>query len=151
MITALLLLILFSLVFTAFVLIFAKRNREEEIEIYEDIRNPLVMQILVPRENDKSALAAEQMFASIHGILGDSKKSLDLISFEIISSGEDGIRFFVVTPGHLAKFIEGQIYAQYPNANITYEKDYSLNNSELGEEVCHKWRGRDGERFHISN
>ena len=135
MIIALLILILFSLVFTAFVLIFAKRNREEEIEIYEDIRNPLVMQILVPRENDKSALAAEQMFASIHGILGDSKKSLDLISFEIISSGEDGIRFFVVTPGHLAKFIEGQIYAQYPNADITYEKDYSLNNSGLGEEV----------------
>ena len=135
MIIALLILILFSLVFTAFVLIFAKRNKEEEIEIYEDIRNPLVMQILVPRENDKSALAAEQMFASIHGILGDSKKSLDLISFEIISSGEDGIRFFVVTPGHLAKFIEGQIYAQYPNADITYEKDYSLNNSGLGEEV----------------
>jgi len=135
MIIALLLLILFSLAFTAFVLIFAKRNKEEEIGVYEDIRNPLVMQILVPRENDKSALAAEQMFASIHGILGDSKKSLDLISFEIISSGEDGIRFFVVTPGHLAKFIEGQIYAQYPNADISYERDYSLNNSEVGEEV----------------
>ena len=135
MTTALLLLILFSLAFTAFVLIFAKRNKEEEADVYEDIRNPLVMQILVPRENDKSALAAEQMFASIHGILGDSKKSLDLISFEIISSGEDGIRFFVVTPGHLAKFIEGQIYAQYPNADISYERDYSLNNSEVGEEV----------------
>ena len=135
MIIALLLLILFALAFTAFVLIFAKRNKEEEVDVYEDIRNPLVMQILVPRENDKSALAAEQMFASIHGILGDSKKSLDLISFEVISSGEDGIRFFVVTPGHLAKFIEGQIYAQYPNADITYEKDYSLNNSEAGEEV----------------
>jgi len=123
------------LAFVAFVLIFAKRNKEGEVGVFEDIRNPLVMQILVPRENDKSALAAEQMFASIHGILGDSKKSLDLISFEIISSSEDGIRFFVVTPGHLAKFIEGQIYAQYPNADISYEKDYSLNNSEVGEEV----------------
>ncbi len=135
MVLPLLFLIIFSLAFVAFVLIFAKRNKEEGVDVFEDIRNPLVMQILVPRENDKSALAAEQMFASIHGILGDSKKSLDLISFEIISSCEDGIRFFVVTPGHLAKFIEGQIYAQYPNADISYEKDYSLNNSEIGEEV----------------
>jgi len=134
MVLPLLFLIIFSLVFVAFVLIFAKRNKEEGVDVFEDIRNPLVMQILVPRENDKSALAAEQMFASIHGILGDSKKSLDLISFEIISSCEDGIRFFVVTPGHLAKFIEGQIYAQYPNADISYEKDYSLNNTEIGEE-----------------
>jgi hypothetical protein len=97
-----------------------------ESNVFEDIRSPLVMQILVPKENDKSALAAEQMFASIHGILGDELKGEDVVSFEIISSEEDGIRFYAVTPKHLSKFIEGQIYAQYPNADISYVEDYCV-------------------------
>ena len=78
------------------------------------------MQILVPKENEKASLAAEQMFASIHGILGGNKRGEDVISFEIISTDADGIRFFVVAPQHLCRFIEGQIYAQYPNADIEY-------------------------------
>ncbi|MDD4382298.1 MAG: type IV secretion system DNA-binding domain-containing protein [Candidatus Dojkabacteria bacterium] len=127
-------LLLFCGAFVAFIFLYARRNREEQ-EVFEDIRNPLVMQILVPRENDKSALAAEQMFASIHGILGDSRKSLDLVSFEIVSMAEDGICLYVVTPGHLAKFIEGQIYAQYPNADISYVKDYTKGNGTPYDDV----------------
>jgi len=119
------LLLLLSLGFATFIFVFVNNKNKEEIDILEEIRNPLVMQILVPRENDRTPLAAEQMFASIHGILGDSIKSLDMISFEIASSGEDGIKFYVVIPQHLAKFVEGQIYAQYPNADIRYVSDYT--------------------------
>ncbi len=62
--------------------------------------------------------------------MGDSVKSYDVISFEIASSGEDGIKFFVVVPQNLAKFVEGQIYAQYPNADIRYVNDYTTRKSE---------------------
>ncbi|GAB4158604.1 MAG: hypothetical protein Fur003_2420 [Candidatus Dojkabacteria bacterium] len=117
-------LLLFALLFTAFVFLYGKKP-EQSVEVFEEVRSPVVMQILVPRENDKTPLAAEQMFASIHGILRDSKKSLDMLSFELAASGPDGTRFYVVSPQHLAKFVEGQIYAQYPNANIVVVQDYT--------------------------
>ncbi len=122
-IIATILIFLFVMLCLAVIFLF-KRTQKNEVEVYDEVRNPLVMQILVPRENDKTPLAAEQMFASIHGILGDNSRSLDLISFEIASSGNDGIKFYAVIPKHLAKFIEGQIYAQYPNADIRYVQDY---------------------------
>lgn len=118
------LVLLFSFAFLVFVLFLGGKQREE-LEVYEEVRHPFIMQILVPRENDKASLAAEQMFASIHGILEDSKKGEDVVSFEIVSTEEDGIKFFVVAPEHLSRFIEGQIYAQYPNADIQYVQDYT--------------------------
>lgn len=106
-------------------LVFLFRRRPDEEEVYNDVRNPVVMQILVPRENEKAALAAEQMFASIHGVLGGNTRGSDVVSFEIASTDENGIRFFVIAPQHLSRFIEGQIYAQYPNADIEYIQDYA--------------------------
>ncbi len=118
------LILICAVLFTVFVIRWGSRA-EEKLDIYEELRNPCVMQILVPRENDKSALAAEQMFASVHGILEGYKKCQDIVSLEIISTEESGIKFCIVSPQHLAKFIEGQIYAQYPNADITYIQDYA--------------------------
>lgn len=126
MIWVLFLLLIFSLAFVVFIFVWSNRNKEEP-DIYDDVRNPFVMQILVPRENEKASLAAEQMFASLHGILEDYKKCPDVASFEIVSTEEDGIRFYVVAPEHLSRFIEGQIYAQYPNADIKYVQDYARN------------------------
>ena len=125
MVTVIGLLLILALAFVFFIFVFVNNKGERKADILEEVRNPLVMQILVPRENDRTPLAAEQMFASIHGILRDWIKSFDVISFEIASSGDEGIRFFVVIPQHLAKFVEGQIYAQYPNADIRYVPDYA--------------------------
>lgn len=130
MVTVIGILLILGVGFALFLFIFVNNKGGSDINVLEEIRNPLVMQILVPRENDKTPLAAEQMFASIHGILGDSVKSYDVISFEIASSGDDGIKFFVVVPQNLAKFVEGQIYAQYPNADIRYVNDYTTRKSE---------------------
>lgn len=124
----LLVLIIFSLIFVFVVFWLAGKNKVED-NVYEDIRNPFVMQILVPRENDKSALAAEQMFASIHGILEGNRKCQDIVSLEVVSSEEEGIKFYVVSPREISKFIEGQIYAQYPNADIRYVQDYARNDT----------------------
>jgi len=125
---AILVILFVVLAFVALFSLFKKGS--QDIDISEEVRSPVVMQILVPRENDRTPLAAEQMFASIHGILGGSIKSLDLISFEIASSGDEGIKFYSVVPKHLAKFVEGQIYAQYPNADIKYVKDYTQKREE---------------------
>lgn len=118
-------LFVFAVGFSVFALLYGRSRPSLETEVFEEVRNPAVLQVLVPRENDKTPLAAEQMFASIHGIIRDAKKSLDMISFEMVSTYADGLKFYVVCPQHLTKFMEGQIYAQYPNANIVYVADYS--------------------------
>lgn len=84
----------------------------------------------IPKANDKSELAAEQLFASLHGILRD-KPELKLnggvqehMSFEIASVNGQ-IRFYVWVPRTLQSFVEGQIYSQYPTVQIhTAEEDY---------------------------
>lgn len=84
----------------------------------------------IPRTNDKSELAAEQLFASLHGILRDAEELKrtsgvqEHLSFEIASVGGQ-IRFYVWTPKTLQSFVEGQIYAQYPTVQIhESEEDY---------------------------
>ncbi|MFH1749315.1 MAG: type IV secretion system DNA-binding domain-containing protein [bacterium] len=87
-----------------------------------------LLMISVPRENEKSALAAEQVFASLHGIFRDPeqlKKSGDIqewLSFEVVSY-QQHIEFYVYTPEEYKEFVEGQIFAQYPNIDIREVKD----------------------------
>lgn len=84
----------------------------------------------IPRTNDKSELAAEQLFASLHGILRD-KNELKMsgglqehLSFEIASVNGQ-IRFYVWVPKALRSFVEGQIYSQYPSVQIhEADEDY---------------------------
>ncbi len=84
----------------------------------------------IPKANDKKELAAEQLFASLHGILRDKEELKqsggiqEHLSFEIASvSGQ--IRFYVWVPTALRSFVEGQIYSQYPTVQIhEAEEDY---------------------------
>lgn len=85
----------------------------------------------IPRTNDKKELAAEQMFASLHGILRNKQELAsqgglqEHISFEIAAI-DKRIRFYVWLPKYLQNFVEGQIYAQYPAVQIhTADEDYS--------------------------
>ncbi len=95
----------------------------------------------IPRANEKKELAAEQMFASLHGILRSRKELIkegilqEHISFEIASIGQQ-IRFYVWLPKHLQNFVEGQIYAQYPTVQI-YEQAEDYANRELPQPVVH--------------
>ena len=92
----------------------------------------VLLLVEIPRTNDKKELSAEQMFAALHGILkpkkslfSDNYQEQDRISFEIAAIGQR-IRFYVWTPEPLQAFVEGQIYAQYPAAQIsTLEDDYT--------------------------
>ncbi len=96
----------------------------------EEIDSSLLI-LEIPRTNDKSELAAEQLFASLHGILRDRKElkisggRQEHLSFEIASVNGQ-IRFYVWVPKSLQSFIEGQIYAQYPTVQIyRTEEDYT--------------------------
>jgi len=84
----------------------------------------------IPKANDKSELAAEQLFASLHGILRDRNELKytggiqEHLSFEI-ASVDGQIRFYVWVPKTLQSFVEGQIYSQYPTVQIhAAEEDY---------------------------
>ena len=87
----------------------------------------VLLMLEIPRTNDKQELAAEQLFASLHGILRDKQELKNSggvqehLSFEIVSTAGQ-IRFFVWVPKVLQSFVEGQIYAQYPTVQI-YKMD----------------------------
>src|SRR5664279_4561996 len=99
------------------------------IDVVRDVESVLLM-LEIPKANDKSELAAEQLFTSLHGILRDAKELKanggyqEHLSFEFASVG-GRIRFYVCTPKSLQNFVEGQIYAQYPTVQIhEAEEDY---------------------------
>ena len=87
-----------------------------------NVKSVLLM-LEIPRTNDKKELAAEQLFASLHGILRDKSELKasggvqEHLSFEIVSTAGQ-IRFYVWVPKNLQSFVEGQIYSQYPTVQI---------------------------------
>ena len=100
------------------------------MDAQEDAGTVLLLQ--VPRTNEKKELAAEQMLASLHGLLhGGRGKGFfaqeirEHISFEIAVK-KKRIGFYVWVPEHLKSFVEEQIYAQYPNVHITEVEDYAF-------------------------
>jgi hypothetical protein len=100
-------------------LIFQNRRREQWVSATDTI----LLLIEVPKDNEKKELSAEQMFASLHGILRPKSELVrdgiiqEHISFEIVAR-ENSIQFYVWTPRHLKDFVESQIYAQYPSVQI---------------------------------
>ena len=97
---------------------YKKLNRLKVLNV-----DSVLLMLEIPRTNDKKELAAEQLFASLHGILRDkaelknSNGVQEHLSFEIVSTGGQ-IRFYVWVPKILQNFVEGQIYAQYPTVQI---------------------------------
>src|SRR3954471_15706834 len=79
----------------------------------------VVLLLQVPRTNEKKELAAEQMFASLHGLLTLPSHKMfqaatrERISFEI-AVRKKRIGFYVWVPNYLKSFVEEQVYAQYP-------------------------------------
>jgi hypothetical protein len=95
----------------------------------------------IPKTNDKSELAAEQLFASLHGILRDKEElalnngNQEHLSFEIASINGQ-IRFYVWVPRSLRSFVEGQIYSQYPSVQIR-KADEDYINHEIEHSVAY--------------
>jgi hypothetical protein len=104
-----------------------RSNREEEVGAEEE---SVLLLLQVPRTNDKKELAAEQMFASLHGLLiFPTEKRFqppkrERVSFEIAVL-KRRIGFYVSVPKYLKDFVEEQIYAQYPTVQISEVEDYA--------------------------
>ncbi len=91
----------------------------------------VLLMLEIPKTNDKKELAAEQLFASLHGILRDKRELKNSggvqehLSFEIVATTGQ-IRFYVWVPKVLQSFVEGQIYSQYPTVQIyKMNEDYA--------------------------
>ncbi len=95
----------------------------------ESIGEGVLLSIRLPKENEKLPIAAEQMFASLHGLLRFTPDVQEHISLEMASSSA-GINFYCYTPRAFKSFVESQIYAQYPDAEIREAVDYSKSISE---------------------
>lgn len=100
----------------------------------------VIMLLQVPRTNDKKELAAEQMFASLHGLLLFPSQKLFRapkrvrISFEIAVL-QRRIGFYVCVPRYLKDFVQEQIYAQYPTVQISEVADYA--SPTEGQQISH--------------
>lgn len=113
--------------------IWQNRRRVNYVQSSEQI----ILHIIVPKDNEKKELSAEQMFASLHNIL-KSKSQLttegslqDHISFEIAAE-KNLINFYVWLPTQLKGYVESQIYAQYPTVQIE-EKDADYAKADLAD------------------
>jgi len=102
----------------------ARGRREQAARNWQLSRRSVLLKILVPKNNEKTPLAAENLFAALHGIFRPDAPFNDHISFEIISQNK-AIEFYVNCPVDFRDFIEGQIYAQYPTVDIKEVPDYA--------------------------
>ena len=122
------------------VLMFLTWRNYRKIEDFTPVESVLLV-LEIPRTNDKQELAAEQLFASLHGILRDNKElrlsggHQEHISFEIASVNGQ-IRFYVWVSKTLQSFVEGQIYSQYPTVQI-HQADEDYTEHERDHEVAY--------------
>ncbi len=89
-----------------------------------------VLEVRVPKTNEENPIVAEQFFATLHGVY--KKHSIFKrffgaqqlrISCEIVRH-KGAISFYLWFPKRLRTLVEGQLYAQYPNAEIEEVADY---------------------------
>ena len=93
----------------------------------------VLLEIRLPKEITKSPLAMELLFSALHMTGGDSGNMWDKItagksrptfSLELVSIGGQ-VRFFIYTRAGQKKFVESQIYAQYPGVEVMEVPDYT--------------------------
>ena len=89
----------------------------------------VLLQVALPRDNEIKIDAAEQMFSALYSIRKGGPlaflKAQEHLAFEIVGKKED-IRFYVVVPQRLQDFVEKQIYAAYPDADIKEVEEYNI-------------------------
>jgi len=90
-----------------------------------------LLEVRVPQNVDKSPLAMEIVLTALHQTTGESTfwdrlmlgKIRAHFSLEIISL-EGNVKFMIYTPFSKRKYIETQLYSQYPSAEIHEVSDY---------------------------
>ena len=83
-------------------------------------KNKVLLLIRIPQEIEKRVLSFEQFLVNIHEILHHHMFTFEMTSYH------QHIYFFTCIERKLKELIEGQIYAQYPFAEIEEVNDLSL-------------------------
>ncbi len=97
----------------------------------------VLLKVQVPRDNEKTPLAAEQMFANMQGVwdpIDELKlywdgQILEHLGFELVSIGGH-IYYILAIPTNYKDLVIGQIHSAYPDAEIEEVKDYATNFDE---------------------
>lgn len=123
------------LVFTLFVgivagLVFGLLMWHKMRTRHETSLESVMLEVVLPRENEIKIDAAEQMFASFASLkrpkgLFSFMKVPGHISFEIVAKPQD-IRFYVSVHKKIQDMVEKQIHGSYPDAQITEVEEYNL-------------------------
>ena len=95
-------------------------------------RKFILLAIDIPKDNEQSPKAVENIFTHLHGALPGRNnkyedwwlgKTPDYFSFEIVSI-EGYVQFLVYTQEEYRDMVESAFYAHYPDAEITQVEDY---------------------------
>lgn len=94
----------------------------------------IILEVKLPKEIIKPIKAMDQVFAgfhAIHDVMTWREKWIEgvfqlKISCELVSNGGE-IHFYIRTPEIFRNIIESNIYAQYPEAEISVVGDYTKN------------------------
>lgn len=90
----------------------------------EAVSDGVLLIIKVPKDNEQTPLAAEMFFSALHGLLQEDGQDVGVFSFEIRGTSE-GVFFYAYVPAKYKKFVEAQMYAQYPSAEINVSEEYA--------------------------
>jgi len=92
----------------------------------------VLLEIVIPKENVKSAKAMEQVIAALHGTYSFGIKRIDRyrkgkvedwMSLEMVGFSE-GVHFFIRTPQVHRHLVETALLSEYPDAEILEVDDY---------------------------
>ncbi|MCR4333931.1 MAG: hypothetical protein NUV60_02900, partial [Patescibacteria group bacterium] len=92
----------------------------------------ILLEIKPPRNLVKTPLAMEAFLATLHQTGGESTWYARLIEGKVraffsleVASFEGQVHFFIWTRANFRRLIEGQLYAQYPGAQVVEALDYT--------------------------
>jgi hypothetical protein len=115
----------------ALIILFSVLGLRSFISSRTKISDTTLLSVSVSAVNESTPMVFEQIFSALHGVFNDFSffKRLfgfrqDRISFEI-GNIDQSIKFYVWMPTRLRNFVEGQLYAQYPDIEIEEVKDYA--------------------------
>ncbi|MDP3993219.1 MAG: type IV secretion system DNA-binding domain-containing protein [bacterium] len=114
------------------VMLWHRARRLRQKISWEEPGASTLLRISVPKNNERTPQAAEQMFAAMHGIFRSSASRQPHVSFEIVSKART-INFYTYVPTELRDFVSSQIFAQYPTVEITEiepDSDYTTLSDE---------------------
>lgn len=101
-------------------------------ERYIDDLKWVLLEIIIPKENVKSAKAMEQVITALHGTYSFGIKKIDRyrkgkvedwMSLEIVGFSE-GIHFFIRTQEGHRHLVESAVLSEYPDAEVIQVDDY---------------------------